>query len=104
MREEMKPRDKEDKLLLRQRLKEKRTQEKMKIKRSRSEGEEVLSGSEAEAGDASRNIKRSKIYFDSDRGESDDEGNEKEVKLNTASISLAEQEDLALKLLNSMHS
>lgn len=108
LREEMKPRDKEDKLLHRQRLKDKRMKEKMKMKSRRSEeeyeeDEEDLSGSDAEAA-AARKSKRSKIYFDSDNGESEGEGNEDKVKFSAESISLAEQEALALKLLNSMHS
>lgn len=108
LREEMKPRDKEDKLLHRQRLKDKRMKEKMKMKSRRSEeeyeeDEEDLSGSDAEAA-AGRKSKRSKIYFDSDNGESEGEGNEDKVKFSAESISLAEQEALALKLLNSMHS
>ncbi|KAJ9672107.1 hypothetical protein PVL29_025664 [Vitis rotundifolia] len=104
LREEMKPRDKEDKLLHRQRLKDKRMKEKMKMKsRSEEEGEEDLSGSDTEAA-AGRKSKRSKIYFDSDNGESEGEGNEDKVKFSAESISLAEQEALALKLLNSMHS
>lgn len=108
LREEMKPRDKEDKLLHRQRLKDKRMKEKKKMKSRRSEeeyeeDEEDLSGSDAEAA-AARKSKRSKIYFDSDNGESEGEGNEDKVKFSAESISLAEQEALALKLLNSMHS
>lgn len=108
LREEMKPRDKEDKLLHRQRLKDKRMKEKMKMKSRRSEeeyeeDEEDLSGSDAEAA-AARKSKRSKIYFDSDNSENEGEGNEDKVKFSAESISLAEQEALALKLLNSMHS
>lgn len=108
LREEMKPRDKEDKLLHRQRLKDKRMKEKKKMKSRRSEeeyeeDEEDLSGSDAEAA-AARKSKRSKIYFDSDNSENEGEGNEDKVKFSAESISLAEQEALALKLLNSMHS
>ncbi|EEF39382.1 dead box ATP-dependent RNA helicase, putative [Ricinus communis] len=97
--------DKEDKLLDRQRRREKRTKEKMKRKKQIAEEEEDIdddiSGSEEErAGD--RKSKRSKIYFnsDSDDGETKEKGDN---VVNTNSISLAEQEALALKLLSSMH-
>ncbi|KDP39119.1 hypothetical protein JCGZ_00876 [Jatropha curcas] len=104
-REDLKQADKEDKLLDRQRRREKRTKEKMKRKKQTAEekeedNEDDLSGSEGERiGD--RNRKRTKIYFDSDN----DDGNavgKRENLVNTDSISLAEQEALALKLLNSM--
>ncbi|KAG6634596.1 DEAD-box ATP-dependent RNA helicase 32 [Carya illinoinensis] len=98
MREELKLVDKEDKLLERQRLREKRIKEKMKLKRGHSEDEadeEELPGSEDEA-TGSRPHKKSKIYYDSDS-----DGEKKEKK---DSMSLEEQEALALKLLNSMHS
>ncbi|KAG8658185.1 DEAD-box ATP-dependent RNA helicase 32 isoform X2 [Manihot esculenta] len=107
MREDLKQADKEDKALDRQRRREKRIKEKMKRKKQTSDSEEDrdeeedVSASEGEKmGD--RKPKRSKIYFDSD---SDDgkttEDREKLVK--TDSISLAEQEALALKLLSTMH-
>ncbi|KAK8643941.1 hypothetical protein V6N13_013218 [Hibiscus sabdariffa] len=95
MREELKQVDKEDKLLERQRLRENRMKKKMKLKKGQREDDEEddISGSEGEA-DANKKRKRSKIYFHSD--------SEEEIKAD--SISLAEQEQLALKLLNSMHS
>ncbi|XP_039131269.1 LOW QUALITY PROTEIN: DEAD-box ATP-dependent RNA helicase 32 [Dioscorea cayenensis subsp. rotundata] len=101
LKEEMKQRDKEDKVLHRQRLREKRTKEKMKLKRRREEDEEDDDGldvDETESGVP----KKSKLYFHSD----DDDANEKreDVRLKTDSVSIAEQEELALKLLNSMHS
>ncbi|MBA0625406.1 hypothetical protein Godav_010606 [Gossypium davidsonii] len=110
MREELKQVDKEDKLLERQRLREKRIKKKMKLKKGQREeedGEEEeddLSGSEGEP-DANRKRKRSKIYFhsDSDDGEKE-EDKAGSASINAESISLAEQEELALKLLNSMHS
>ncbi|GMI63744.1 hypothetical protein like AT5G54910 [Hibiscus trionum] len=95
MREELKQVDKEDKLLERQRLREKRMKKKMKLKKGQRDDdeEEDISGSEGEP-DENKKRKRSKIYFHSD--------SEEEIKAD--SISLAEQEQLALKLLNSMHS
>ncbi|KAM0943806.1 putative RNA helicase [Dioscorea sansibarensis] len=100
LKEEMKQRDKEDKVLHRQRLREKRTKEKMKLKRWREEDEEDDDGldmDETESGAP----KKSKLYF-----HSDDDADEKrdDVRLKPDSISIAEQEELALKLLNSMHS
>lgn len=105
LREDMKQRDKEDKLLHRQRLRERRLKEKVKLKRAREEDEDEEiddggSGSDGEA--ANGGAKRSKIYFDSD---SDEGGKlEKNVESIADTISLAEQEALALKLLSSMHS
>ncbi|KAL8205628.1 hypothetical protein R6Q57_009179 [Mikania cordata] len=102
LREEMKIRDQEDKLLDRKRRKEKRIKEKEKYKRARNEEEDDheddddFSGSDKD----SKNVKRSKVYFDSD---GDGEMKDK-VELKTDEISLAEQEELALKLLSSMHS
>ncbi|KAL0320793.1 UNVERIFIED_CONTAM: DEAD-box ATP-dependent RNA helicase 32 [Sesamum radiatum] len=109
LREEMKVVDKVDKALDRQRRKEKRIKEKMKWKRGRDEeegdveSEDDISGSEGEATNGRRN-KKAKVYFDSDS----DDGERKKVKDNaglvTSAITLAEQEELALKLLSSMHS
>ncbi|KAM7492700.1 hypothetical protein LguiA_035621 [Lonicera macranthoides] len=113
MREEMKQHDKEDKLLDRKRRKDKRMKEKMKLKRGRKEDEEEddLSGSDREESVERVGDKRSKkIYFDSDE---DDDGERRRKKrrvkdqivaVNTDAISLAEQEELALKLLSSMNS
>ncbi|XP_059444504.1 DEAD-box ATP-dependent RNA helicase 32 [Corylus avellana] len=100
MREEMKHADKEDKVLDHQRRREQRIKKKMKLKRGALEDEdsqEELSGSEEEA-TRDRPRKKSKIYYDSD---SDDDG---ERKQNKDSMTLEEQEAVALKLLNSMHS
>ncbi|KAL6544466.1 DEAD-box ATP-dependent RNA helicase 32 [Orobanche minor] len=100
LREEMKVVDKEDKALEHQRRKEKRIKQKMKLKRGRDE---------EDSGDASEDHpslvnKKSKKYFDS---ESDDDG-ERTIKGkdNTSmdASTLAEQEELALKLLSSMNS
>ncbi|KAK8579122.1 hypothetical protein V6N13_142346 [Hibiscus sabdariffa] len=112
MREELKQVDKEDKVLERQRLREKRMKKKMKLKKGQREDDdenededEYISGSEGEA-DAIKKRKRSKIYFHSDSdGDGEKEENEADPGgINAGSISLAEQELLALKLLNSMHS
>ncbi|KAL4619062.1 hypothetical protein ACB092_06G054200 [Castanea dentata] len=98
MREEMKQVDKEDKLLDRQRRREKRIKQKMKLKRGslEEEDDEEHSASEEEA-TRDRPRKKSKKYYNSDS----DDGERKE---NKDSSSLAEQEALALKLLNAMHS
>ncbi|KAH0990820.1 hypothetical protein GBA52_002303 [Prunus armeniaca] len=104
LREDLKKVDKEDKDLDRQRRREKRMKDKLKQKRGNIEEEEDddLSDSEGEPSE-DRPHKRSKIYFDSD-----DEGEREESKnklgFKPDSVSLAEQEALALKLLSSMHS
>ncbi|XP_062076655.1 DEAD-box ATP-dependent RNA helicase 32 [Humulus lupulus] len=99
LREEMKLADKEDKLLERHRLQEKRTKEKMKRKGRMEEEEE--DGEDSDEDDSGKKgAKRSKKYFDS---ESDGEENEGKAVINTDSISLQEQEALALKLLSSMN-
>ncbi|KAK1440058.1 hypothetical protein QVD17_05883 [Tagetes erecta] len=102
LREEMKIRDQEDKLLDRKRRKEKRIKEKEKYKRARNEEDDDEDDVDASGSDKDfKNVKRSKVYFDSD--DSDGEMKDK-VALKTDDISLAEQEELALKLLSSMHS
>ncbi|KAM1846612.1 hypothetical protein ACFX14_011005 [Malus domestica] len=104
LREDMKVVDKEDKVLDRQRRREKRLKHKMKLKRGNTEedSEDNLSDSEGEPAE-DRPRKKSKIYFGSD-----DEGEREESKeklgFTADSMSLEEQEALALKLLNSMHS
>ncbi|KAI3768965.1 hypothetical protein L6452_00061 [Arctium lappa] len=98
MREDMKTRDQEDKLLDRQRRKEKRIKEKNKHKRARDE--EEVEDEDGFSDKDTRNVKKSKVYFNSD---SEEEGRSK-VALKTDAISLAEQEELALKLLSSMNS
>ncbi|KAK4491722.1 hypothetical protein RD792_002491 [Penstemon davidsonii] len=97
LRQVMKVVDKEDKALDRQRRKEIRIKQKMKLKRGRdeeeddSDAEDGLSGSD---GDATNN-KKAKIYFDSDNEDNDDRG---------VGPTVAEQEELALKVLNSLNS
>ncbi|XP_073026134.1 DEAD-box ATP-dependent RNA helicase 32-like isoform X2 [Primulina eburnea] len=108
-REMMNEVDKEDKALYHQRLKEKRIKQKMKLKRRRDENgegdyenEDDLSGSDKDAATVRVN-KKSKIYFhDSDDGEI--WKGKSNTSTSTDSITLAEQEELALKLLSSMHS
>lgn len=106
MREQMKHVDKEDKVLDRQRRREKRIKEKMKRKigsmglEEDGEGEDDLSGSEGEG----RKHKRSKKYFDSDSDNAEMTESKDNAGISTDSISLADQEALALKLLSSMHS
>lgn len=110
LREDMKHADKEDKLLDRQRRREKRVKQKMKWKKGdmEEEDEDDLSGSEKEMEHGRR--KRSKIYFDSgsDNDSNNDDGERKENITSKDSkgdsITLEEQEALALKLLNSLHS
>ncbi|CAA7394408.1 unnamed protein product [Spirodela intermedia] len=105
LKEEMKRHDKEDKLLHKQRLREKRTKEKMKLKQRREEDEEEeeegLSGSDSDVG--GQNTKRHKIYFDSDS----DEGSRKLPRGGSdfaPEMSIDAQVDLALQLLNNMNS
>ncbi|KAK4355252.1 hypothetical protein RND71_024223 [Anisodus tanguticus] len=105
LRKNLKVADKEDKDLDKKRRKEKRIKEKMKYKRGREEEEkedEDVSWSDAEI-PRGKVDKKTKIYFDSD----DEDGKRTETSkegIGADSISLAEQEELALKLLNSMHS
>ncbi|KAL4553983.1 hypothetical protein LXL04_039900 [Taraxacum kok-saghyz] len=105
MKENMKIVDKEDKLLDRQRRKEKRIKEKIKHKRARDEEEEEEDDDDVDGYSGSdkdtRNHKKSKVYFNSDSD--DDMARKDDVALKTDAISLAEQEELALKLLSSMH-
>ncbi|GAV72937.1 DEAD domain-containing protein/Helicase_C domain-containing protein/DUF4217 domain-containing protein [Cephalotus follicularis] len=107
MREKLKEADKEDKLLEKHRLKEKRMKKKSKKrsvdKEDIGDGEYNHSGSEGETAE-NRNRKRSKIYFDSDNDEVGEVKNKDNTGGKADSISLAEQEALALKLLSSMHS
>lgn len=100
--------DKEDKLVQQQRRREKRIKKKMNLKERIAEDDDGdnNSGSEGDADEVGgRRHKKSKIYFDSD---SDNETKGTEVTGGNEGISknvtLEEQEALALKLLNSMHS
>ncbi|EPS66689.1 hypothetical protein M569_08087, partial [Genlisea aurea] len=92
LKEEMRAADREDKVVDRERRREKRIKLKMKLKRGREEEEEGEGG----GGVCCGKKKKKKIYL-----ESDDE--EKKV-VDASGISVAEQEEIALKLLNSMHS
>ncbi|KAM7280374.1 hypothetical protein ACFE04_007508 [Oxalis oulophora] len=96
IREKMKQADEEDKFVEKQRLKEKRMKKKRKDERIEEDSEEDLSGSEGEKA-SHKKQKNSKIYFDSDEEEGKQKGNKTDI------VSLAEQEELALKLLSSMH-
>lgn len=113
MREAMKPEDKEDKRLEHMRLREKRIKQKEKRKRNMKRGntlEEEEEEVEREDVDGratgERTSKRLKIYFDSksDDDSPDYKDDNSRGSLLADSISLAEQEELALKLLSSMHS
>lgn len=106
LREEMKHHDKEDKLLLKQRLRERRTKERQKIKRQSREDERDYesdaSGSQSEEGGAVyNNTKNSKVYFESGSSDDDDTELDPRKKKKVKSMSIAEQEALALELLSS---
>ncbi|KAK4341848.1 hypothetical protein RND71_037664 [Anisodus tanguticus] len=106
LRKNLKVADKEDKDLDKKRRKEKRIKEKMKYKRGREDEEEEdedVSGSDAEI-PRGRVDKKTKIYFDSDDEDGERTADKAKEGIAADSISLAEQEELALKLLNSMHS
>ncbi|MCL7043916.1 hypothetical protein MKW94_002660, partial [Papaver nudicaule] len=104
--EDMQKRDKDDKALQKKRLKEKRTKQKEKDKRGREEKEsdedsELTSGSDREEAGA-RSNKKLKTHFDS--GSNDGRRAKRDTfEINPDSVSLAEQEAIALKLLSSMH-
>ncbi|KAE8713683.1 DEAD-box ATP-dependent RNA helicase 32 [Hibiscus syriacus] len=104
MREELKQVDKGDKLLQRQRLREERMKKKMKLKKGQRDDDEEVDVSDSGEPDANKKRKRSKIYFHSDSEDEKEEIKVDSAGVNADSISLAEQEELALKLLNSMHS
>ncbi|XP_059282300.1 DEAD-box ATP-dependent RNA helicase 32 [Lycium ferocissimum] len=106
LRKNLKVADKEDKDLDKKRRKEKRIKEKMKSKRGREEEEEEdedVSGSDTEI-PRGRVDKKTKIYFDSDDEDGERTADKAKEGIAADSISLTEQEELALKLLNSMHS
>lgn len=97
MREDLKKADKEDKLVERQRLRDKKFKQKMKWKAGNEEEEDNQDDTSGSEGDEpiNRRHKKSKIYFDSDS----DEGQRKEASRRQTE----DQEELALKLLQSMH-
>ncbi|PSR85340.1 DEAD-box ATP-dependent RNA helicase [Actinidia chinensis var. chinensis] len=108
LREELKHQDKEDKVVDRERRKEKRMKQKMKLKRGRKDEDDVedednLSGSDGEARSNKAN-KKSKIKFDSESDDTEGKREKDKIAITADKISLAEQEELALKLLSSMHS
>ncbi|KAG7031407.1 DEAD-box ATP-dependent RNA helicase 32 [Cucurbita argyrosperma subsp. argyrosperma] len=93
-REELKQADKEDKLLNHNRLKEKRKEKMNKMKKRAAK--EIEDDDDISASEEDRPQKRSKKFVDSD---SDIDN---KADLNTESISVAEQEELALKLLSTL--
>lgn len=102
----MKVQDKEDKFLDRQRRKEKRIKAKNKLKRGAEEDEDDVEGDdlfESDRAAGQKASKRSKIYFDSDNEDSESKGGRNNIGFPADSISLAQQEELALKLLSSMN-
>ena len=104
VRDLLKQEDKVDKIHARMLRKEKRLKQKLKWKRERSEeDDEDVTESDEEA-TADRPSKKSKIYFDNDSDDDVETKDKKIMDINTSKNSLAEQEELALKLLGSMHS
>lgn len=96
----MKVADKEDKALDQKRRKEKRIKQKMKLKRGREEDDDdAVSEDDLSDREATKNRpnKKGKTYFNSDSDNGDDN-----TGTRTTPITLAEQEELALKLLSSM--
>ncbi|KAK6149297.1 hypothetical protein DH2020_016822 [Rehmannia glutinosa] len=109
LREEMKVVDKVDKALDHQRRKEKRIKQKMKLKRGRDEedgermSEDDISETDMEV-TTGRIGKKAKVYFDSDSDGDERRKDEDSIGMGSRDVTLAEQEELALKLLSSMHS
>ncbi|CAH9075973.1 unnamed protein product [Cuscuta europaea] len=108
LRNELKLIDREDKGLDRQRRKEKRLKEKMKLKRGRDqewdeEEEGDLLGSDANAGRGKAERKKIRFGSDDDGDFGENDGTFK-TGMKVSPVSVAEQEELALKLLSSMHS
>lgn len=110
LRKELKLVDEEDKSLDRKRRKERRMKEKMKWKRGREEenteigsDDDLPASDREESGHRINKNKKAKIYFDSDSDDGETTAKDKKG-VETDSISMAEQEHLALKLLESMHS
>lgn len=103
--------DKEDKARDQKRRRENHIKEKMKLKKGRTEEdestEEGISGSDGEPTRKRNRTKRLKIYFDSDGDNYSDNGERKDkgkLGFGRDSVSLEEQEAIALKLLSSLHS
>lgn len=117
LREGLKQADKEDKLLDRQHRREKRRKEKMKRKRCKMEADEGDNSEQDNYAEEEAYLnKKAKIYFGSDNEreevkENKNKGEEKanrkesieEPGVNVGSMSLEDQEALALKLSRSMH-
>ncbi|KAL8033575.1 hypothetical protein ABFX02_13G168200 [Erythranthe guttata] len=108
LREEMKVVDKDDKVLDQKRRKEKRIKQKMKLKRGRdSEDDDRDSEDDISESENGRVGKKSKLYFDSDSDGGEGrkgKGSSSRIGNVTDSVTLAEQEELALKILSSMNS
>lgn len=100
LREEVRQHDRDDKFLLKNRLRDRRSKEKIKIKRIR---EEAAGDSGSDDEKQNGGGKKSKLYFDSDSDDGERAGKQS-MNVVADSITLAQQEALALKLLNSMHS
>ncbi|KAL8151558.1 hypothetical protein V2J09_021366 [Rumex salicifolius] len=104
IREQMKEADKIDKDQARQLRKEKQMQKKIKLKNAREEAEsdeDESSGCDEEPS-KSRVNRKTKLYL-SDDEDTQNKNSNKRGELNISSISLAEQESMALKLLESMN-
>lgn len=105
MRDDLKKADKEDKLIERQRLREKRIKQKMKWKAGNEEEEDQDDNSGSERDETvNRQHKKNKVYFDSDSEEGERNEISGNARTSSGAVTLEEQEALALKLLNSMHS
>ncbi|XP_014502769.1 DEAD-box ATP-dependent RNA helicase 32 [Vigna radiata var. radiata] len=105
MRDDLKKADKEDKLIERQRLREKRIKQKMKWKAGNEEEEDQDDNSGSERDETvNRRHKKNKVYFDSDSEEGERNEISGNARTSSGAVTLEEQEALALKLLNSMHS
>ncbi|GMH25945.1 hypothetical protein Nepgr_027788 [Nepenthes gracilis] len=110
MRQKLEEEDQEDKLQARRLRKEKRMKKKMKWQREKLEEEEddELSGSVGEEEDAAaaagRSSKKQKLYFVDTDSAAEKQDKKSGWDINPDTISVAEQEALALRLLGSMHS
>lgn len=106
LRDEMKKRDREDRLLEKQRLRERRLKKRQKLRKSlegADAGQVTLgSGDDFEASDSDDENVGGGGSDLSDRGRDESEGEEDLRRGGTSRLSLAEKEALALKLLGSV--
>uniref|UniRef100_A0A7N0UW60 ATP-dependent RNA helicase n=1 Tax=Kalanchoe fedtschenkoi TaxID=63787 RepID=A0A7N0UW60_KALFE len=100
MREDFKAKDQEDKVLHSKRLKDKRLKEKKKRRGAKDEENEEKEDDDSVSDNEAMRPHNKRIKFDHD---SDDSSGDYQKVLLKDSISVAEQEAIALKLLSSMH-